>query len=98
LAVLQRTHWERHNKAAIALLSSLPSSMKRFTELFQAVDATTSTNAKVEALRQYFVEEDPCERCLGAVFVAEQNAPPPGHFPSAARCIPQHFAHSRMAV
>jgi DNA ligase-1 len=33
--------------------------MKRFTELFQAIDATTSTNAKVEALRQYFTEEDP---------------------------------------
>ncbi|MEM6838569.1 MAG: ATP-dependent DNA ligase [Cyanobacteria bacterium P01_C01_bin.120] len=33
--------------------------MKRFTELFQAIDATTSTNAKVEALRQYFVEEEP---------------------------------------
>jgi len=33
--------------------------MKRFTELFQAIDATTSTNAKVAAIRQYFVEEAP---------------------------------------
>ena len=33
--------------------------MKRFTELFQAIDATTSTNAKVEAMRQYFVTETP---------------------------------------
>ncbi|MGF1459835.1 MAG: ATP-dependent DNA ligase [Leptolyngbyaceae cyanobacterium] len=33
--------------------------MKRFTELFQAIDATTSTNAKVEALRQYFATEAP---------------------------------------
>jgi DNA ligase-1 len=33
--------------------------MKRFTQLFQAIDATTSTNAKVEALRQYFAEEEP---------------------------------------
>ncbi|MEM6522107.1 MAG: ATP-dependent DNA ligase, partial [Cyanobacteria bacterium P01_C01_bin.70] len=33
--------------------------MQRFTQLFQAIDATTSTNAKVEALRQYFVEEAP---------------------------------------
>lgn len=32
--------------------------MKRFTELFQAIDATTSTNAKVEAIRQYFAEEE----------------------------------------
>ncbi|MDB9526755.1 ATP-dependent DNA ligase [Oscillatoria sp. CS-180] len=32
--------------------------MKRFTELFQAIDATTSTNAKVDAIRQYFAEED----------------------------------------
>jgi DNA ligase-1 len=33
--------------------------MKRFTQLFQAIDATTSTNAKVEALRQYFAAEAP---------------------------------------
>ncbi|NER82713.1 MAG: ATP-dependent DNA ligase [Leptolyngbya sp. SIO1D8] len=33
--------------------------MKRFTQLFQAIDATTSTKAKVEALRQYFVAEEP---------------------------------------
>ena len=33
--------------------------MKRFTTLFQAVDATTSTNAKVAALEQYFKEETP---------------------------------------
>ncbi|PSN15293.1 ATP-dependent DNA ligase [filamentous cyanobacterium CCP5] len=33
--------------------------MKRFTELFQAVDATTSTNAKVDALQQYFQTEPP---------------------------------------
>ncbi|MEM9806727.1 MAG: ATP-dependent DNA ligase [Cyanobacteria bacterium P01_D01_bin.56] len=33
--------------------------MKRFTQLFQAVDATTSTNAKVAALQQYFSSETP---------------------------------------
>ncbi len=33
--------------------------MKRFTQLFQAVDATTSTNAKVAALQDYFASEDP---------------------------------------
>jgi len=33
--------------------------MKRFTQLFQQVDATTSTNEKVKALQQYFREEEP---------------------------------------
>ncbi|MDJ0702285.1 MAG: ATP-dependent DNA ligase [Leptolyngbyaceae cyanobacterium MO_188.B28] len=33
--------------------------MKRFTQLFQAVDATTSTNEKVNALQQYFHQEEP---------------------------------------
>jgi DNA ligase-1 len=31
--------------------------MNRFTQLFQQVDATTSTNAKVSALQQYFADE-----------------------------------------
>ncbi|MGI8936413.1 MAG: ATP-dependent DNA ligase [Phormidesmis sp.] len=33
--------------------------MKRFTQLFKAVDATTSTNEKVKVLQQYFREESP---------------------------------------
>ncbi|MEL6488337.1 MAG: ATP-dependent DNA ligase [Cyanobacteria bacterium J06634_6] len=33
--------------------------MKRFTQLFRAVDATTSTNEKVRALQQYFHDEQP---------------------------------------
>lgn len=33
--------------------------MKRFTHLFQQVDATTSTNEKVSALQQYFEQEEP---------------------------------------
>ncbi|EKQ68075.1 ATP-dependent DNA ligase [Leptolyngbyaceae cyanobacterium JSC-12] len=32
--------------------------MRRFTQLFQQVDATTSTNEKVRALKQYFLEEE----------------------------------------
>lgn len=32
--------------------------MKRFTQLFQEIDATTSTNAKVAALQRYFEEEE----------------------------------------
>lgn len=33
--------------------------MKRFTRLFQQIDATTSTNEKVRALQAYFQEEKP---------------------------------------
>lgn len=33
--------------------------MKRFTQLFRAIDSTTSTNAKVEALESYFADEKP---------------------------------------
>lgn len=33
--------------------------MKRFTQLFQQVDATTSTNEKIKALQHYFQEEAP---------------------------------------
>jgi DNA ligase-1 len=33
--------------------------MRRFTQLFLDVDATTSTNAKVRAMQQYFHEESP---------------------------------------
>ncbi|MEO0770174.1 MAG: ATP-dependent DNA ligase [Cyanobacteria bacterium J06649_4] len=33
--------------------------MKRFTQLFREVDATTSTNEKVKALQQYFHDESP---------------------------------------
>lgn len=33
--------------------------MKRFTQLFLDVDATTSTNAKIKAIQQYFHDESP---------------------------------------
>ncbi|MEO1521039.1 MAG: ATP-dependent DNA ligase [Cyanobacteria bacterium J06633_2] len=33
--------------------------MRRFTQLFQEIDSTTSTNAKVAALQTYFQEEKP---------------------------------------
>ncbi|MEM6254703.1 MAG: ATP-dependent DNA ligase [Cyanobacteria bacterium P01_D01_bin.156] len=42
--------------------------MKRFTQLFQAVDATTSTNAKVAALQQYFADE-PAENAVWALYL-----------------------------
>lgn len=42
--------------------------MKRFTQLFHAIDATPSTKAKVEALRQYFAAESP-ENAVWALYL-----------------------------
>lgn len=42
--------------------------MKRFTELFQAVDSTTSINAKVQALTTYFQQESP-ENAVWALYL-----------------------------
>lgn len=36
--------------------------MKRFCQLFQSIDATTSTTAKVRALTTYFEQEDPANQ------------------------------------
>ena len=42
--------------------------MRRFVELFKAVDATTATNSKVAALRDYFVEAKP-ENAVWALYL-----------------------------
>lgn len=42
--------------------------MKQFTQLFRAVDATTSTNEKVKALQQYFRAEQP-ENAVWALYL-----------------------------
>ncbi|MEM9005810.1 MAG: ATP-dependent DNA ligase [Cyanobacteria bacterium P01_F01_bin.86] len=42
--------------------------MKRFTQLFQEIDATTSTNAKVAALCRYFRDEVP-ENAVWALYL-----------------------------
>ncbi|MEM7773125.1 MAG: ATP-dependent DNA ligase [Cyanobacteria bacterium P01_A01_bin.37] len=42
--------------------------MQRFTQLFQDVDATTSTNAKVQALQSYFQDEKP-ENAVWALYL-----------------------------
>lgn len=42
--------------------------MRRFTQLFQAVDATTSTNEKVKALQSYFHDESP-ENAVWALYL-----------------------------
>jgi DNA ligase-1 len=42
--------------------------MKRFTQLFQQVDATTSTNEKVRALQAYFQAED-AENAVWALYL-----------------------------
>ncbi len=43
-------------------------SMRRFTQLFIDVDATTSTNAKVRAIQQYFHDESP-ENAVWALYL-----------------------------
>lgn len=42
--------------------------MKRFTELFQAIDSTTSTNEKIRALKAYFAAEAP-ENAVWALYL-----------------------------
>jgi DNA ligase 1 len=42
--------------------------MKHFTQLFQAVDSTPSTQAKVKALQQYFQQESP-ENAVWALYL-----------------------------
>lgn len=42
--------------------------MKRFTELFQAIDSTTSINEKVKALQAYFATESP-ENAVWALYL-----------------------------
>jgi len=40
--------------------------MKQFTRLFTELDATTSTNAKVEALQRYFAAATPRRPCTSS--------------------------------
>jgi len=42
--------------------------MKRFTQLFQQVDATTSTNEKIRAIQSYFQQESP-ENAVWALYL-----------------------------
>ena len=44
--------------------------MKRFAQLFLALDATTATSAKVEALKRYFAEAAPRDAAWAAYFLA----------------------------
>ncbi|HEY8049903.1 MAG TPA: cisplatin damage response ATP-dependent DNA ligase, partial [Ramlibacter sp.] len=44
--------------------------MKRFSQLFAELDATTSTNAKVEALARYFSEAAPRDAAWAVYFLA----------------------------
>src|SRR4051794_9024672 len=43
--------------------------MKNFCRLFERLDSTTSTNAKVEALADYFSESDPGSAAWGLFFL-----------------------------
>ena len=47
--------------------------MKRFAELFEALDQTTSTNAKVEELVDYFTQPDPSAAAWAVFFLAGQR-------------------------
>jgi DNA ligase 1 len=44
--------------------------MKRFAQLFAELDATTSTNAKVEALQRYFAQAAPHDAAWAVYFLA----------------------------
>lgn len=48
--------------------------MKRFSRLFAELDATTSTNAKVEALQRYF-EQAPARDAAWAVYFLSGGKP-----------------------
>lgn len=43
--------------------------MRRFAQLYDALDGTTSTNAKVAALRAYFAEAPPADAAWGLFFL-----------------------------
>ncbi|MDB5943242.1 MAG: ATP-dependent ligase-like protein [Ramlibacter sp.] len=44
--------------------------MKQFTRLFEELDATTSTNAKVEALQRYFATAAPADAAWAVYFLS----------------------------
>ena len=43
--------------------------MRAFAELFDALDSTNSTNAKVEAMRAYFAKAEPRDAAWGLYFL-----------------------------
>src|SRR6056297_1974142 len=47
--------------------------MKRFVELFEALDRTTKTNAKVAALVEYFREAEPKDAAWAVYFLTGQR-------------------------
>ncbi|MCY7317731.1 MAG: ATP-dependent DNA ligase, partial [Ramlibacter sp.] len=44
--------------------------MKQFSRLFAELDATTSTNAKVDALQRYFAEASPADAAWAVYFLS----------------------------
>jgi DNA ligase-1 len=44
--------------------------MRRLTELYLTLDATTKTNDKVEAMREYFAQAPPEDACLAVVLLS----------------------------
>ena len=47
--------------------------MKAFVELFEALDRTTKTNAKVSALVEYFRETEPADAAWAVYFLTGQR-------------------------
>ena len=43
--------------------------MRRFADLYDALDATTSTNEKVAAMRAYFAEAPPADAAWAVFFL-----------------------------
>lgn len=48
--------------------------MKAFTELYTALDATTSTNSKVDAMAAYFADADPADAAWAMAHLAGRRA------------------------
>lgn len=44
--------------------------MKRFSQLYSAIDSTTSTNKKVDAMAAYFAETDPADAAWAVYFLS----------------------------
>ena len=44
--------------------------MKRFARLYSAIDQTTSTNQKVEAMAKYFAEAAPVDAAWAVYFLS----------------------------
>ena len=68
--------------------------MKRFTRLFQEVDATTSTNEKVSALTAYFNEAHPADQIWALYLLLGKTRKTYSYIADAAGCVSADFRYS----